>query len=313
MPMATEIVEKSRGARRSPGSADHAVVRPGPGAHELEDSCIWMMSPSSPVNLGNGRPLRFHRRARELHDELTRRRSGRDRCDGHRHAGPADQLLETRGPLRADCCVMVAIEPRGRYSWPAACRRLPRRGTRRRMMRSGRMRSAFLTSSRWRISPLPRWLGGRVSMRATCGAAAATRRRPRMVIRRSLSEIKESALSMVVLPEPVPPEMMVVMRARPPRQHFRIWGLMALYSTRLFRLNGFLENLRIDTSGPSTADRAGSQTLTREPSRQACVEQRMRCRRPGADRRRQSVDDAQEVGLVLEAHAAGLQQPPRST
>ncbi len=35
-----------------------------------------------------------------------------------------------------------------------------------------------------------------------------------MVMRRSLSEMKaDSALSIVVLPEPVPPEMMVVTRA----------------------------------------------------------------------------------------------------
>src|SRR5213596_2934938 len=57
---------------------------------------------------------------------------------------------------------MVAIEP----SWPVfmACSMSKASSPRHspRMMRSGRMRSAFLTSSRWRISPLPSRLGGGV-------------------------------------------------------------------------------------------------------------------------------------------------------
>ena len=88
-----------------------------------------------------------------------------------------------------------------------------------------------------------------------------------MVIRRSFSEMNaDSALSIVVLPEPVPPEMIVVMRAfTAAASSSAIGGLSAPISTSLFRLNGFLENLRIETSGPSTAI-GRTATLTREPS-----------------------------------------------
>ena len=61
----------------------------------------------------------------------------------------------------------VAIEP----SWPVfmACSMSKASSPRHspRITRSGRMRSAFLTRSRWRISPLPSMLGGRVSKRPT--------------------------------------------------------------------------------------------------------------------------------------------------
>ncbi len=54
---------------------------------------------------------------------------------------------------------MVAIEP----SWPVfmACSMSKASSPRTspRITRSGRMRSAFLTSSRWRISPLPSMFG----------------------------------------------------------------------------------------------------------------------------------------------------------
>ena len=88
-----------------------------------------------------------------------------------------------------------------------------------------------------------------------------------MVIRRSFSEMKaDSALSIVVLPEPVPPEMIVVMRAfTAAASTSAICGAIAPTSTSLFRLNGFLENLRIETSGPSTPI-GRTATLTREPS-----------------------------------------------
>ena len=88
-----------------------------------------------------------------------------------------------------------------------------------------------------------------------------------MVSRRSFSEMKaDSALSIVVLPEPVPPEMISVTRAfTAAASNSAICGRSAPTSTSLFRLNGFLENLRIDISGPSTAT-GRTATLTREPS-----------------------------------------------
>ena len=209
---------------------------------------------------------------------------------------------------------MVAIEP----SWPVfmACSMSnassPRHSPR--MMRSGRIRSAFLTSSRWRISPLPSRFGGRVSMRATCGCCSCSSAASSMVIRRSFSEMKaESAFSIVVLPEPVPPEMMVVMRARTAAARTSaICGRIALYSTSLFRLNGFLENLRIETSGPSTPT-GRTATLTREPSSR-------RASHSGCDSstRRPTADT---ILLMMRSRCAsslkrtpqGSSRPPRST
>jgi hypothetical protein len=88
-----------------------------------------------------------------------------------------------------------------------------------------------------------------------------------MVIRRSFSEMKpDSAFSMVVLPEPVPPEMMVVMRAfTAAASTSAIGGRSAPTSTSFDRFIGFLENLRIETSGPSTPI-GRTATLTRLPS-----------------------------------------------
>ena len=81
------------------------------------------------------------------------------------------------------------------------------------MMRSGRIRSAFRRQSRWVTAPLPSTLGGRLSMRPTwvcwsCSSAVSSMVR----IRSSLSMKDDSALSVVVLPEPVPPETMMLRR-----------------------------------------------------------------------------------------------------
>ncbi len=88
-----------------------------------------------------------------------------------------------------------------------------------------------------------------------------------MVTRRSLSEMNaDSALSMVVLPEPVPPEIIRVTRApTAAASTSAICGLIAPMSTSFFRLKGFFENLRIETSGPSTAI-GRTAMLMREPS-----------------------------------------------
>ena len=203
---------------------------------------------------------------------------------------------------------IVVIEP----SWPVfmACSMSKASSPRHspRMMRSGRMRSAFLTRSRWRISPLPSMLGGRVSMRPTCGCCSCSSAASSMVIRRSFSEMKaDSALSIVVLPEPVPPEMIVVMRAfTAAASTSAICGRSAPMSTSLFRLNGFLENLRIETSGPSTAI-GPDRDVDARAVEQARVAQRMRFIDPAADRRDDLVDDAQQMRLVLEAHAGRLE------
>ena len=203
---------------------------------------------------------------------------------------------------------MVAIEP----SWPVfmACSMSKASSPRHspRMMRSGRMRSAFLTSSRWRISPLPSMLGGRVSMRPTCGCCSCSSAASSMVSRRSFSEMKaDSALSIVVLPEPVPPEMMVVTRAL----HGRRQQLGHLRPDRadldqLVQVERLLGEFADRDQRAVDGDRPHRDVDARAVE-QARVAHRMRFVDAPADRRDDLVDDAQQVRLVLEAHAAGLE------
>ena len=135
-----------------------------------------------------------------------------------------------------------------------------------------------------------------------------------MVIRRSLSEMNaDSAFSIVVLPEPVPPEMMVVMRdLTAAARSSAIGGGCAPISTSLVRLNGFLENLRIDTSGPSTPI-GRTATLTREPSSR-------RASHSGCDSstRRPTAETIllmmrSRCASSLKRQATGSSRPPRST
>ena len=74
------------------------------------------------------------------------------------------------------------------------------------------------------------------------------------------------ALSSVVLPEPVPPEMITFSRICPAISSTRATGrVIAPNSISLAKSMLFLLNLRIETYGPSSAS-GGSTMLTREPS-----------------------------------------------
>ena len=86
------------------------------------------------------------------------------------------------------------------------------------MIRSGRIRSALRTSRRIVTSPRPSRLGGRASSRITCGWRSDSSAASSIVTTRSPSAMNEdSALSVVVLPEPVPPHTSTVQRARTAR------------------------------------------------------------------------------------------------
>ena len=114
----------------------------------------------------------------------------------------------------------VVIEP----SWPVfmACSMssaAPSR-TSPTTMRSGRIRSEFLTSSRMSIWPRPSMFDGRDSRRSTWSWCSWSSAASSIVMMRSLSGMKdEMTLSVVVLPEPVPPEM--TMLRRPSTQALR--------------------------------------------------------------------------------------------
>src|SRR3546814_10541126 len=88
-----------------------------------------------------------------------------------------------------------------------------------------------------------------------------------MVMTRSPgSIILDMALSIVVLPEPVPPEMTTLNRHAP-----AIFSTVAILSDMeppfaiMSMVIGFSENLRIEIAVP-LSDRGGTMTLTREPS-----------------------------------------------
>ena len=134
------------------------------------------------------------------------------------------------------------------------------------IMRSGRMRRAFLTRSVAVTAPRPSMFGGLVSRRTTwscwsCNSAASS-----IVMMRCSSGMKdESVFSSVVFPEPVPPEMMMLSLALiAPSSTASISGVNALNRSRSSLPRGFEPKTRIVTAAPSRA-RGGMIALKREP------------------------------------------------
>ena len=176
------------------------------------------------------------------------------------------------------------------------------------MIRSGRMRSAFLTRSRWVISPLPSMLAGRVSSRATCSCCSWSSAESSIVTIRSRSSMKaDMALSIVVLPEPVPPEISTLSRAATTAfsTSATCAGTEPISISRAM-LIGVLANLRIDSSDPSSAS-GGTTALTRLPSARRASTIGDDFIDPPADRRHDLLDDAHQVPLVLEPDRRRLQ------
>ncbi len=83
------------------------------------------------------------------------------------------------------------------------------------MMRSGRIRSELRTRSRIEISPRPSTFDGRASSVTTCGCwSRSSALSSTVMIRSPAGTAAESALSSVVLPAPVPPEITTLSRPR---------------------------------------------------------------------------------------------------
>ena len=233
---------------------------------------------------------------------------------GGRLATPMVTMFSSRvSASRGRLACSVPIEP----SWPVfmACSRSIASGPRTspRMMRSGRMRSAFFTRSRMLTSPLPSRLAGRVSSRTTCGCCMRSSAASSMVTTRSpLSIMPDSALSSVVLPEPVPPDTTRFSRQRAAmRSTVAMAGEMlpwwAIWSKPIWRL----PNLRIDTEAPSMAS-GGMMMLTRLPSsrRASQIGLDSSTRRPM--RLTMRLQMLMQMGVVLERHRGQVELAARA-
>ena len=203
---------------------------------------------------------------------------------------------------------MVPSEP----SWPVfiACSMsiasAPRISPR--MMRSGRMRSAFLTRSRMVISPLPSRLGGRVSSRTTCGCCSCSSAASSMVTMRSpLSIICDIALSSVVLPEPVPPEMRMLSRdARGDLEHRRHRRRDVALPRHDVERDALLGEFADRDRGAVDRQRRHDD-VDAAAVREARVDERRRFVDAAADLRHDARRDAHDVGVVAEGDVGQLE------
>ena len=131
-----------------------------------------------------------------------------------------------------------------------------------------------------------------------------------MVSSRSFSEMKaDSALSMVVLPEPVPPEMISVTRAfTAAAKQFGHLRAQRADLDQLVQIERFFGELADRHQRSVDGDRPHRDVDARAVE-QPRVAHRVRFIDPAADGGDDLVDDAQQMRLVLEAHAGRLQNP----
>ena len=177
-------------------------------------------------------------------------------------------------------------------------------------IRSGRIRSALRTSRRIVTSPRPSRFGGRASSRTTCGWRSRSSAASSIVTTRSPAPMNaDSALSVVVLPEPVPPQTRRLARARTARARKSSSGRVSV-------------PLATSSSGvkPAAAEAADRQDRAVERQRrdhdvharavgQPRVAQRLGLVDAPAERREDALDRVAQVALVGEAHAGALEPP----
>ena len=170
------------------------------------------------------------------------------------------------------------------------------------MMRSGRMRRELRTSSRMGIAPLPSMLAGRDSSVTTCSWRSWSSAASSMVtMRSSLGMNDDRTLSIVVLPEPVPPETKMFRRASThARRKSNISGVAVPKRIRSSVVSGVAANLRMVSDRADQADRRDDGVDARAVD-QAGVDHRARLVDAPAERRDDAIDDAHHVLVVLEA------------
>ena len=175
-------------------------------------------------------------------------------------------------------------------------------------MRSGRIRSALRTSRRIVTSPRPSRFGGRDSSRRTCGWRSRSSAASSIVTTRSPGSMKlESALSSVVLPEPVPPQTSRLQRRRTARPSSSASGAVSVpFSTSSSGLNPRRRKRRMVRTGPSSAS-GGTHDVHARAIGQAGVDERLRLVDAAAERREDALDRVPELCLGCEAGRGRLE------
>ena len=179
---------------------------------------------------------------------------------------------------------------------------------------NARMGRALRTSARIGTSPRPSRLGGRASSRTTCGWGSRSSAASSMVTTRSTAPMNPPrALSVVVLPEPVPPQTRMLQRLRtaPARNSSR--GVVSVpAATSSSPVKPRRRKRRIVSAGPSTAS-GGMTTLTREPSgsRASASGDASSTRRPAGASTRSIT--SRSCASVAKAMAVASRRPARST
>ena len=176
------------------------------------------------------------------------------------------------------------------------------------MIRSGRMRRELRTSSRMGMAPLPSMLGGRDSSVMTCSWRSWSSAASSMVTMRSSLGMKdERMLSIVVLPEPVPPATKMFRRASTHAlRKSNISGVAVPKRMRSSTVNGDAANFRTVMTGPDQAD-GRDDGVDARAVHEAGVDHRAGLIDAAADGRDDAVDDAHHVVVVLERDVGQLQ------
>ena len=152
-------------------------------------------------------------------------------------------------------------------------------------------------------------LGGRVSSRATWSCCSWSSAESSIVTMRSRSSMKvDRALSIVVLPEPVPPEMMTLRRAWTiPRSDLRHRSGSAAELDHPVHADRLLGELA-DRQQRAVDRQRRDDGVDARPVGQARVDQRRGFVDPAADGADDLLDDPQQVPLVLEARGDLFEQ-----
>jgi catechol 2,3-dioxygenase-like lactoylglutathione lyase family enzyme len=189
------------------------------------------------------RPRRLHNRARRV-----------PQAGVAAQQAPSPSLLVGRYAIVVYWPAPWIVTRRARCSWPGAYRAPHRPRTSPTTIRSGRIRRAFRTRSRTVTAPAPSTNAGRASSPMTCGCARRSSAASSIVMSRSCGETKDdSTPRSVVLPELVPPEMTMFVRARTHSgRNSSIRGPSVCERSRSPGPIGVDENFRTFSTGPQS-------------------------------------------------------------